>query len=75
MRAGVIGRSLGAATGLVANASGRDNGLDPSSVLRASLWVPLAVAASPLAAYAIGVRLNLMVLRSPEQGLTAARSE
>src|ERR1700738_975427 len=67
--------ALGAAiAGLVANASGLDNGLDPGSVLRASLWVPLALGAAPLAACAIGVRLNLMVPRSPEQGLTAARN-
>jgi predicted MFS family arabinose efflux permease len=55
------GIALGAATaGLVANASGLDNGLDPGSVLRASLWVPLALVAAPLAAAAIGVRLNRM---------------
>jgi MFS family permease len=59
------GIALGAAiAGLVANASGLDNGLDPGSVLRASLWVPLALVAAPLAACAIGVRLNLMVPRS-----------
>ncbi len=67
------GIALGAAiAGLVANASGLDNGLDPGSVLRASLWVPLALVAAPLAACAIGVRMNLMVARSPEQGLPAA---
>jgi predicted MFS family arabinose efflux permease len=65
------GIALGAAiAGLVANA----NGLDPSSVLRASFWVPLALVAAPLTAVAIGVRLNLMVARSPEQELTAARN-
>jgi MFS family permease len=69
------GIALGAAiAGLVANASGLDKGLDPDSVLRASLWVPLALVVAPLAACAIGVRLNLMVLRSPEKGLTAARN-
>jgi len=69
------GIALGAATaGLVANASGLDDGLDPGSVLRASLWVPLALAAAPLAACAIGVRLNLMVPCSPNQGLTAVRN-
>jgi predicted MFS family arabinose efflux permease len=69
------GIALGAAiAGLVANASGVENGLDPSSVLRASLWVPLALVAAPLTAVAIGVRLNLMVARSPEQELTAARN-
>jgi hypothetical protein len=60
--------------GLVANASGLDNGLDPESVLRASLWVPLALVAAPLAACAIGVRLNLMFPRSPQQGLPGARN-
>ena len=67
------GIALGAATaGLVANASGLDNGLDPGSVLRSSLWVPLALVAAPLAASAIGVRLNLMLPRSPEQVPTTA---
>jgi predicted MFS family arabinose efflux permease len=70
------GFALGAAiAGLVANASGLDDGLDPGSVLRASLWVPLALVAAPLAACAIGVRLNLMVPRSREPGLTAARND
>jgi hypothetical protein len=76
--AGVVGAAAltsgPAIAGLVANASGLDNGLDPRSVLRASLWVPLALVAAPLAACAIGMRLNLMVPRSTEQGLTAARS-
>ena len=59
------GIALGAAiAALVANASGLDNGLDPGSVLRASRWVPLALVAAPLAAGAIGVRLNLLVPRS-----------
>jgi predicted MFS family arabinose efflux permease len=67
------GIALGAAiAGLVANASGLNNGLDPGSVLRASRWVPWALVAAPLAASAIGVRLNLMVSRSSEQQLTAA---
>ena len=70
------GFALGAAiAGLVANASGLDNGLDPGSVLRASLWVPLVLVAAPLAAGAIGVRLNLMVHCSREPGLSAARSD
>ena len=55
------GIALGAAiAGLIANASGLDDGLDPGSVLRASLWVPLALVAAPLAAAAIGGRLNRM---------------
>jgi MFS family permease len=69
------GIALGAAiAGLVANASGLDNGLDPGSVLRASLWVPLAFVAAPLAAVAIGVRLNLMIPRPREPGLVVTRS-
>ena len=69
------GFALGAAiAGLVANASGLDNGLDPESVLRASLWVPLALVAAPLGACAIGVRLSLMFPRSPQQGLPGARN-
>jgi MFS family permease len=67
------GFALGAAVaGLVANASGLDNGLDAGSLLRASLWVHLALVAAPLAAGALGVRLNLMIPRSPEQRLAAA---
>jgi hypothetical protein len=67
------GIALGAAiAGLVANASGLDDGIDLGSVMRASLWVPLALVAAPLAACAIGARLNLMLARAPEQGLTAA---
>jgi MFS family permease len=70
------GFALGAAiAGLVANASGLDNGLDPGSVVRASFWVPLALVTAPLAACAIGVRLNLTVMRSPEHGLSAARND
>jgi MFS family permease len=62
------GFALGAAiAGLVANASGLDNSLDRGSMLRASLWVPLALVAAPLAACVIGVRLNLMVARPAEQ--------
>lgn len=60
------GIALGAAmAGLVANASGLNNGLDPDSVLRASLLVPFALVAAPLAASAIGVRLKLMVPAPP----------
>jgi len=67
------GIALGAATaGLVANASGLADGLDTSGVLRASLWVHLALVAAPLAACTIGVRLNLMILRSPKQRLSGA---
>lgn len=67
------GIALGAAiAGLVANASGLDNALDPMSLWRASVWVPTALVAAPLAACAIGVRLNLLVPRAPEQGLPAS---
>jgi MFS family permease len=63
------GIALGAAVaGLVANASGVDDGLDLAALFRASLWVPLALVAAPLAASAIGFRLNLMAPPSPEQG-------
>jgi hypothetical protein len=55
---------LGAAVaGLVANASGVDDGLDVAALFRASLWVPLALVVAPLAAAAIGFRLNLMAPR------------
>ncbi len=59
------GIAFGAAfAGLVANASGLGDGLHPGSVLRAAFWVPMALAAAPLAAGAIGMRLNMMVRRS-----------
>ena len=62
------GIALGAAVaGLIANARGLDTGLEPASMLRASLWVPLALVAAPLAAGAIGVRLNLMARALPSQ--------
>jgi predicted MFS family arabinose efflux permease len=63
------GIALGAAVaGLVANASGVDDRLDVTALFRASLWVPLALVAAPLAASAIGLRLNLMAPVSSEQG-------
>jgi hypothetical protein len=59
------GIAFGAAVaGLVANASGLDDGLHPSSVLRAAFWVPMAFVAAPLAAGMIGMRLNLVARRS-----------
>ena len=68
------GIALGAAiAGLVANASGMDNGLDPGSVLRASRWVPLAVVAAPLAACAIGVRLKASATRRRGAGSADCR--
>src|SRR5262249_50012912 len=68
------GIALGAAiAGLVANASGLNHGLDPGSVLRASLWVPLALVVAPLAAGVIGVRLNRMVPGPPGVPPASAR--
>jgi MFS family permease len=52
------GIAFGAAiAGLVANANGLGDGLHPSSVLRAALWVPMTFVAAPLAASIIGMRL------------------
>jgi hypothetical protein len=53
----------------------RKDGRETASVVRASLWVPLALVAAPLAAGAIGVRLNVTVPRSPEPALAAARND
>src|SRR5262249_56853278 len=59
------GIAFGAAiAGLVANASGLGDGLQLGTVLRASFWVPMALAAAPLAAGAIGLRLN-SIARAP----------
>ena len=53
--------ALGAAiAGLVANASGLGNGLDHAAMVRASVWVPLILAAAPCAACAVGIRLNVL---------------
>jgi MFS family permease len=70
------GIAFGAAVaGLVANASSLGDGLHPVSVLRAAFWVPMALVAAPLAAGAIGMRLNVMVQRSGhEQIITANRA-
>jgi MFS family permease len=67
------GIAFGAAVaGLVANASGLGDGLHPGSVFRAAFWVPMALVAAPLAAGAIGVRLNLMARRSGHEQTIAA---
>jgi MFS family permease len=59
------GIALGAAiAGLVANASGLGDGLHPDSIRRAAFWVPLAFVVAPLAASALGVRLNSVTERS-----------
>ena len=67
------GIAFGAAiAGLVANASGLGDGLHPGSVLRAAFWVPMAFVAAPLAAGAIGVRLNMMAQQSGHEQTIAA---
>ena len=59
------GIALGAAiAGLVANASGLGDGLHPDSICRAAFWVPLTFVAAPLAAGALGIRLNSITERS-----------
>ena len=66
------GIALGAAiAGLVANASGLGDGLHPGSIARAAFWVPMAFVAAPLAASALGVRLNLV---SGKSGRTSTLS-
>ncbi|HEV2334274.1 MAG TPA: MFS transporter [Stellaceae bacterium] len=61
------GTAFGAAlAGLVANASGLADGLDPGAVSRASFWVPMAFVAVPLAAVVISLRLNA-ISREPAQ--------
>jgi predicted MFS family arabinose efflux permease len=68
-----IGLAFGAAVaGLVANASGIGDGMHPSSVLRSAFWVPIAFVAVPLAAGAIGMRLNLTTRRSGREQMLAA---
>jgi MFS family permease len=67
------GIAFGAAVaGLVANASGLGDGLHPGSVLRAAFWVPMAFVAAPLAAGAIGVRLNMIARQSGHEQTIAA---
>jgi MFS family permease len=57
------GIAFGAAiAGLIANASGLEYGLHPSSVLRAAFWVPMAFVVAPLAASMIGMRLVALTL-------------
>jgi MFS family permease len=67
------GIALGAAlAGLVANASGLGDGLHPGSIRRAAFWVPLTFVAAPLAASALGIRLNLVTGRSGRTSALAA---
>lgn len=59
------GLAFGAASaGLVANASGLSDSLAHASLLRAAFWVPASFIAAPLAAGAIGMRLNALARRS-----------
>jgi hypothetical protein len=68
------GIALGAAiAGLVANASGLGDGLHLDSIRRAAFWVPLAFVAAPLAACALGVRLNLVTGGSNRRSPLAAK--
>jgi hypothetical protein len=49
-----------AAAGLIANATGLGDDLDPGSVFRASFWVPMTFVIAPIAASTVGVRLNML---------------
>jgi MFS family permease len=50
-----------AAAGLIANASGLSDALEPASILRAAFWVPAGFVITTLAASIMGGRLNRMV--------------
>lgn len=59
------GLAFGAASaGLVANACGLSDNLTHASLVRAAFWVPASFIAAPLAAGAIGMRLNASARRS-----------
>jgi MFS family permease len=47
-----------AAAGLVANASGLSDALEPASILEAAFWVPASFLITPLAASIMGLRMN-----------------
>jgi MFS family permease len=69
------GIAFGAAVaGLVANASGLGAGLDPGAVLSASFWVPMVFVAAPLAASAIGLRVDLLARRSRRESTIAVHT-
>jgi predicted MFS family arabinose efflux permease len=60
-----VGIAFGAAvSGLVANASGLSDSMPAAAVLRAAFWVPAAFVVAPLAAVAIGTRLNALARQS-----------
>jgi MFS family permease len=65
------GLAFGAASaGLVANASGLSDSLAHAAILRAAFWVPASFIAAPLAAGAIGLRLNALArLSAPKASL------
>jgi len=55
------GLAFGAASaGFVANAGGLSDSLTHASILRAAFWVPASFMAAPLAAGAMGMRLNAL---------------
>jgi MFS family permease len=59
------GIAFGAAvSGLVANASGLSDPMPAAAILRAAFWVPAAFVVAPLAAVAIGTRLNTLARQS-----------
>jgi predicted MFS family arabinose efflux permease len=59
------GMAFGAASaGLVANAGGLSDSLVHDAILRAAFWVPVGFIAAPLAAGAMGIRLNAL-MRGP----------
>jgi MFS family permease len=59
------GIAFGAAvSGLVANASGLSDAMTAAAILRAAFWVPAALVVAPLAAVAIGTRLNALARQS-----------
>lgn len=58
-----------AAAGLVANASGLSDALEPASILRAAFWVPASFVITTLAAGIIGVRMNTMARATGREAL------
>jgi len=63
-----VGIAFGAAvSGLVANACGLSDSMTAAAVLRAAFWVPAALVVAPLAAVAIGTRLNALAWRSARE--------
>jgi len=68
-----LGLAFGAAlAGLVANASGIGDGMNPGAIVSPAFWVPIAFVAVPLAAVAVGMRLNLSAHRLGREQMVAA---